>query len=89
MTKTIEQKVKWTMSFDCKLKSLVVQEAKQRGVDPATVLETLFREKFSRFGYGNIEDSASYITAIRKQRPTQSDADFLAEIKAWQKPRSS
>jgi hypothetical protein len=54
-----------------------------------TVLENLVREKFNPYGHTDVDDSAAYVTALRKQGRKQSDDAFLAEIEAWQKSRSS
>jgi hypothetical protein len=89
VAKSALRKEKWTLSFDPGLKSLVVKAAKRRGVYPVTVLESLVREKFNPYGHTDVEDSVAYVTALRKQSRTQSDADFLDEIEAWQKSRSS
>ncbi|MDH4368584.1 MAG: hypothetical protein OEY21_10700 [Nitrospira sp.] len=89
MTKTALRKEKWTLSFDPSLKRIVVKAAKRRGVYPVTLLENLVREKFNPFGHTDVEDSATYVTALRKQGRKQSDDAFLDEIEAWQKSQSS
>lgn len=89
MPKTTLRKEKWTLSFDPALKSVVVKAAKRRGVYPVTVLETLVREKFNPYGHTDVEESAAYLAALRKQSRKQSDDAFLGEIEAWQKSRSS
>ncbi len=89
MPKAALRKEKWTLSFDPSLKSLVVKAARRRGVYPVTVLENLVREKFNPFGHTDVEDSAEYVTSLRKRSRSQSDKEFLAEIEAWQKSRSS
>lgn len=89
MGKTALRKEKWTLSFDPDLKNLVVKAAKRRGVYPVTVLESLVREKFNPFGHTDVDDSAAYVSALRKQGRKQSDDAFLDEIEAWQKSRSS
>ncbi|BFU95291.1 MAG: hypothetical protein NTNFB02_20130 [Nitrospira sp.] len=89
MAKSALRKEKWTLSFDPELKSLVVKAAKRRGIYPVTLLENLVREKFNPFGHTDVEDSAAYVTALRKQGRRQSDSIFLDEIEAWQKSRSS
>jgi hypothetical protein len=33
----------------------------------------------------DVDDSVTYVTTLRKQNRKQCDADFLAEIEAWQK----
>jgi hypothetical protein len=89
MPKTALKKEKWTLSFDPALKSAVVKAAKRRGVYPVTLLESLVREKFSPYGHSDVEDSAAYISSLRKQSRKQSDDAFLNEIETWQKSRSS
>ena len=89
MPKTALKKEKWTLSFDPALKSAVVKAAKRRGVYPVTLLESLVREKFSPYGHSNVEDSAAYVSSLRKQSRKQSDDAFLGEIETWQKSRSS
>lgn len=89
MPKTALKKEKWTLSFDPALKSAVVKAAKRRGVYPVTLLESLVREKFSPYGHSDVEDSAAYISSLRKQSRKQSDDAFLDEIETWQKSRSS
>jgi hypothetical protein len=89
MPKTALKKEKWTLSFDPALKSAVVKAAKRRGVYPVTLLESLVREKFSPYGHSDVEDSAAYVSSLRKQSRKQSDDAFLGEIETWQKSRSS
>ena len=88
MPKTALKKEKWTLSFDPALKSAVVKAAKRRGVYPVTLLESLVREKFSPYGHSDVEDSAAYVSSLRKQSRKQSDDAFLDEIETWQKSRS-
>ena len=89
MPKTALKKEKWTLSFDPALKSAVMKAAKRRGVYPVTLLESLVREKFSPYGHSDVEDSAAYVSSLRKQSRKQSDDAFLDEIETWQKSRSS
>jgi hypothetical protein len=89
MPKAALKKEKWTLSFDPALKSAVVKAAKRRGVYPVAVLESLVREKFNPYGHTDVEDSAAYVSALRKQVRKSSDEAFLGEIAAWQKSRSS
>ena len=89
MPRAALKKEKWTLSFDPALKSAVVNVAKRRGVYPVTVLENLVREKFNPYGHTDVDDSAAYVAALRKQNRKQSDDTFLAEIEAWQKSQSS
>jgi hypothetical protein len=88
MPKNAVRKVKWTLLFDTALKDLVVKAARQRGVQPVTLLEDLVRKQFNPFGYRDVKSSAAYVTAVRKKNRKQSDEAFLAEIEAWQKSRS-
>ena len=89
MPRAALKKEKWTLSFDPALKSAVVKAAKRRGVYPVTMLENLVREKFNPYGHTDVDDSADYVAALRKQSRKQSDDAFLAEIEAWQKSQSS
>ena len=89
MPKAALKKEKWTLSFDPALKSVVVKAAKRRGMYPVTLLESLVREKFNPYGHTDVDDSAAYVSALRKQDRKQSDDAFLGEIEAWQKSRSS
>ena len=89
MPKTALKKEKWTLSFDPALKSAVVKAAKRRGVYPVTLLESLVREKFSPYGHSDVEDSAAYVSSLRKQSRKQPDDAFLDEIETWQNSRSS
>ena len=89
MAKAALKKDKWTLSFDPILKSLVVKAARPRRVYPVTLLEDLVRERFNPYGHTTVEDSAVYVATLRKQARQQSDKAFLAEIRAWQKSRSS
>ena len=88
MPRPAKRKEKWMLSFNPVLKSAVVMAAKRRGVDPVTLLENLVRGKFNPYGHTDVDDSAAYVTTLRKQGRKQSDDAFLAEIKAWQKSRS-
>ncbi|MEK9141826.1 MAG: hypothetical protein AAB308_12305 [Nitrospirota bacterium] len=89
MPKAALKKEKWTLSFDPALKSVVVKAAKRRGMYPVTLLESLVREKFNPYGHTDVDDSAAYVSTLRKQGRKQSDDAFLDEIEAWQKSRSS
>jgi hypothetical protein len=89
MPRAALKKEKWTLSFDPALKSVVVKAAKRRGMYPVTLLESLVREKFNPYGHTDVNDSAAYVSSLRKQGRKQSDDAFLGEIEAWQKSRSS
>ena len=89
MPKAALKKEKWTLSFDPALKSAVVKAAKRRGMYPVALLESLVREKFNPYGHTDVDDSAAYVSTLRKQGRKQSDDAFLDEIDAWQKSRFS
>jgi len=89
MAKTALKKEKWTLSFDPRLKSLVVKAARRKGMYPVTLLEEIVRERFNPYGHTDVKDSLEYLTALRKESRKQTDKEFLAEIEAWQKSRSS
>ncbi|HSA86995.1 MAG TPA: hypothetical protein VLD83_17910 [Candidatus Binatia bacterium] len=89
MPKTTLKKEKWTLSFDSALKSAVVKAAKRKGIYPVALLEGLVRERFNPYGHTDVDDSAAYVSALRKQGRKQSDEAFLDEIAAWQKSQSS
>lgn len=89
MPKTNLKKTKWTLSFDPHLKELVVRVARRRGMYPVNLLEDLVRERFNPYGHTDIQDSKKYVMTLRKASRTKSDEGFLADIRAWQKSRSS
>ncbi len=89
MPRLAERKEKWTLWFNPTLKKLVVTKARHMGVQPVILLENLVREKLTLYGHMGVDDSAAYITAIRKQSREQSDNSFLKEIQAWEQSRSS
>ncbi|MGH7235810.1 MAG: hypothetical protein ACREIO_05445 [Nitrospiraceae bacterium] len=89
MPKATLKKEKWTLSFDPVLKNLVVKAAHRKGVYPVTWLEDLVRERFNPYGHADVNESAEYVAALRKQSRSQTDEAFLAEVRAWQKSRSS
>jgi len=67
----------------------VVKAARRKGVYPVTLLEEIVRERFNPYGHTDVKDSLEYLTALRKESRKQPDKEFLAEIEAWQKSRSS
>jgi hypothetical protein len=85
MARPAMKKTKWTLSFDARLKSLVVRAARRRGVYPVTLLEEIVRDRFNPYGHTDVEDSAAYVAALRKESRRQSDEDFLAELREWQR----
>jgi len=89
MPKAALRKEKWTLSFDPRLKTLVVKAARRKGVYPVTLLEEIVRERFNPYGHTDVKDSIEYLTALRKESRKQTDEAFLTEIRAWQKSRSS
>lgn len=88
MPKTALKKEKWTLSFDPRLKRLLIKEARKKGVYPVNLLEEVVRERFNPYGYTDVEDSVAYVQESRKGSSTQSDDAFLDEIREWQKSRS-
>lgn len=88
MSKTILKKEKWTLSFNSRLKHMVVEEARKNGVYPVNLLEQLVRERFNPYGHADIKISESYIRKMREGSNTKSDVDFLKEIREWQKLNS-
>jgi hypothetical protein len=89
MAKTALRKEKWTLSFDPRLKTLVIKNARRKGVYPVTLLEEIVRERFNPYGHTDVKNSVEYVAALRKESRKRSDEEFLAEIRAWQKSRSS
>lgn len=88
MPKTSLKKEKWTLSFDPRLKRLLIKEASKRGVYPVNLLEDIVRERFNPYGYTDVKDSVAYVQQIRKGSGSQSDESFLEEIREWQKSNS-
>jgi hypothetical protein len=89
MAKTRLKKSKWTLSFDSRLKSFLLKEARRKGVYPTHLLEELVRDRFNPYGHTDVRDASRYVHAMRKRSDAQSDEAFLAELRAWQKSRSS
>lgn len=88
MAKATLRKEKWTLSFDPRLKTLVIKNARRKGIYPVTLLEEIVRERFNPYGHTDVKNSVEYVAALRKQSRKQPDEEFLAEIRAWQKSRS-
>jgi hypothetical protein len=82
-------KDKWTLSFDPRLKGLVIREARNRGVYPVAILEEMVRERFNPFGHTDVRDSLRYLRALRRRSRGTLDEAFLREIREWQSSRSS
>lgn len=88
MSKTALKKEKWTLSFDPRLKRLLIKEARKRGVYPVGLLEQVVREWFNPYGHSSVEDSVAYVQELRKGSRTKSDEAFLQEIREWQRSNS-
>jgi len=88
MAKALLKKEKWTLTFDRRLKSAVVREARRRGVYPTQVLESLVKEKFNPFGHTNIKDEPAYVRRLRRKDRNGSDEEFLEDIRRWEKINS-
>ena len=88
MAKATLRKEKWTLTFDRRLKSAVVREAKRRGVYPTQVLESLVKEKFNPFEHTNIKDEPAYVRRLRRKDRNGSDEKFLEDIRRWEKINS-
>jgi hypothetical protein len=50
MAKAALKKEKWTLSFDPRLKNLLIKEARKKGVYPVNLLEEIVRERYNPFG---------------------------------------
>ena len=85
MPGTSLKKDKWTLTFDRDLKNRIRKEAQKLHVYPVQILESLVREKLNPYGFQSIQNSVEYVNAIRAKSAGQSDQDFLAEVKKWQK----
>jgi hypothetical protein len=88
MPKAALKKEKWTLSFDPRLKRLLIKEAKKKGIYPVNLLEQVVRERFNPYGHVDVKDSVAYIQEIRRGSRHQSDNAFLDEIRAWQRSSS-
>ncbi len=88
MPKATLKKEKWTLSFDPRLKRLLIKEAQKKGIYPVVLLEQVVRERFNPYGHSDVEDSAAYVREIRRGSRSQSDEAFLKEIREWQRSNS-
>jgi len=88
MPKTTAKKEQWTLSFDPRLKRLLIKEARRRGVHPVGLLEQVVREWFNPYGRSDVQDSVAYVQKIRKGSRNQPDEVFLKEIREWQRSNS-
>jgi hypothetical protein len=66
MGKATLKKEKWTLSFDSRLKSIVVKAAHRKGVYPVNLLEEIVRERFNPYGLTHVKDSAEYVATMRQ-----------------------
>ena len=66
MAKTSLRKEKWTLTFDPRLKSLLIKEARKKGVYPVSLLEDIVREQFNPYGFTDVGKATSYVRSIRK-----------------------
>ena len=71
MAKTSLRKEKWTLTFDPRLKFLLIQEARKKGVYPVNLLEEMVREQFNPYGHTDVGNAASYVRKVRKQSRQQ------------------
>lgn len=85
MPRSALKKDRWTLTFDHALKGRIQEEARKLRVYPVQVLESLVRERLNPYGFQSIHDSIAYVNSIREESARQSDKNFLAELKAWQK----
>ncbi len=88
MSKAALKKEKWTLSFDPRLKRLLIKEARKKGIYPVSLLEQIVRERFNPYGHTDVKDSIAYVREIRKGSRSQLDEVFLNEIRKWQKSAS-
>jgi hypothetical protein len=89
MARSAARREKWTLSFDADLKAFLVKTAQRRRIYPVSLLEEIVKEKFNPYGHTDVKDSAVYVRMLRRRSRKQSDASFLAEIRAWQRSGSS
>lgn len=88
MAKTALKKEKWNLSFDLRLKNMLIKEAKKKGIYPVSLLEQIVRERFNPYGHSDIKESVAYVKKIRKEARSMSDVAFLKEIREWQRSSS-
>lgn len=88
MAKTALKKEKWNLSFDPRLKNMLIKEAKKKGIYPVSLLEQIVRERFNPYGHSDIKESVTYLKKIRQGSRSLSDDAFLKEIREWQRSSS-
>lgn len=79
---------RWILTFDRRLKHVILAEARQRGVRPARVLEDLVRQKLNPFGHTDVADPTAYVRTLRRKSRELTDEAFLADLKKWEKVAS-
>jgi len=89
MPRAALQKAKWTLSFDAELKSVVVRAARRRGIYPVQLLEEIVRDRFDPYGHRDVRDAVAHVRKLRRRSGSSTDAAFLAEIREWERSRSS
>ncbi len=85
MPKSALKKEKWTLSFDPRLKRLIISEARKKGVYPVNLLEQIVSERFLPYGHIRVKDSVAYVQKMREGSRSQSDEAFLREIREMAK----
>lgn len=88
MPSTPLKKERWTLTFDKRLKQVIIAEAQQRGVYPVQILEELVREKFNPFGHTDVTDPVAYVRALRRKSRGMTDEAFLTDLKRWERVTS-
>ncbi len=88
MPKASVKKEKWTLSFDRRLKTAVMKEARRQGVYPGQFLESLVKARLNPFGHGDIQDEVAYVHRLRKADREKGDEEFIEEIRRWEKINS-
>ena len=68
MSKATLKKEKWTLSFDSKLKSIVVKAAHRKGIYPVNLLEEIVRKRLNPYGLTQVKDSPSMWRECGKHR---------------------
>jgi hypothetical protein len=79
------KKETWTLNIDRRIKRAVIKEAKQRGLYPVELIESMVREKFNPFGHTDIKDEAVYVRKLRNKDRRRSDREFLDGVRRWEK----
>ena len=80
----LRRKEKWTLTFEPRLKTAVIREARRRGMYPVAFLEEMVRDRLNPFGHADVTDSAGYVLSLRRASAKRTDVEFLRGIRAWQ-----